>query len=248
MGFRALAVVASVALAMTAAGSVRQAQAATTAGIPITWPGGDFVATMSAADANDVDTEMETLSSTGGKDVEADPGGLFNYGSWASAWSQARPGQIANAAQGSASTSSPGRLTTFYNGALPPQYQPMKKQGAIVLGTGGDNSHSDVGSFFEGVMTDGYPTDAAVQANIVAAGYSGSTNPVSAAPASAAGQAVVHDGFSSVYTVDSANGHLQESYLPAMGDGWLTQDLSDTGGTLPGTPPVSVQQPVTGNE
>ena len=145
-----------------------------------------------------------------------------------------------------------GGLTTFYNGVLPSGYSPMAKQGAIVLGTGGDNSNSDVGSFFEGVMTTGYPSDtadAAVQANIVAAGYSGSTNPVatSAAVASAAGPAVVHSagatgagasGFSSVYTVDSANGHLQETYLPYMGDSWTTQDLSATGGTLPGTPPV----------
>jgi hypothetical protein len=63
MGFRILAVVASVALAMTAAGSVGQAQAATTAGIPLTWPGGDFVATydysyMSLATVDDfVDNE-----------------------------------------------------------------------------------------------------------------------------------------------------------------------------------------------
>ncbi|HEY2277699.1 MAG TPA: arabinofuranosidase catalytic domain-containing protein [Streptosporangiaceae bacterium] len=145
-----------------------------------------------------------------------------------------------------------GGLTSFYNGALPSGYSPMSKQGAIVLGTGGDNSNSDVGSFFEGVMTAGYPSDAAdaaVQANIVAAGYSGSTNPTSTATAgsSAAGQAVVHaagatgaaaSGFSSVYTVDSANQHLQETYLPYMGDAWTTQDLSATGGTLPGTPPV----------
>ena len=45
-------------------------------------------------------------------------------------------------------------------------------------------------------------------------------------------------GYSSVYTVDSANGHLQETYLPYMGDAWTTQDLSATGGTLAGTPPV----------
>jgi non-reducing end alpha-L-arabinofuranosidase len=50
----------------------------------------------------------------------------------------------------------------------------MHAEGAIVLGTGGDNSNGSVGSFFEGVMTAGYPSDAtdnAVQANIVAAGY-----------------------------------------------------------------------------
>jgi hypothetical protein len=69
-----------------------------------------------------------------------------------------------------------GGLTTWYSGALPTRsgYAPMHKEGAIVLGTGGDNSNSSVGSFFEGVMTSGYPTDAAdnaVQANVVAVGY-----------------------------------------------------------------------------
>jgi hypothetical protein len=50
----------------------------------------------------------------------------------------------------------------------------MKKQGAIVLGTGGDNSDHGRGYFFEGVMTTGAATAAImnqVQANIVAAGY-----------------------------------------------------------------------------
>ena len=49
----------------------------------------------------------------------------------------------------------------------------MKKQGAIILGTGGDNSDGSDGTFYEGVMTTGYAsasTEAAVQANIVAAG------------------------------------------------------------------------------
>ena len=50
----------------------------------------------------------------------------------------------------------------------------MKKQGAIILGIGGDNSDGAVGTFYEGAMTRGYSTDAAdaaVQANIIAAGY-----------------------------------------------------------------------------
>jgi non-reducing end alpha-L-arabinofuranosidase len=67
-----------------------------------------------------------------------------------------------------------GQLATMYNGPRPNGYQPMKKQGAIVLGIGGDNSWSAIGTFFEGVMTQGYSSDAAdaaVQANIVAAGY-----------------------------------------------------------------------------
>jgi non-reducing end alpha-L-arabinofuranosidase len=69
-----------------------------------------------------------------------------------------------------------GSLSTFYNGARPnvAGYNPMKKEGAIILGIGGDNSHGSAGTFYEGVMTSGYPSDAtenSVQANIVAAGY-----------------------------------------------------------------------------
>jgi len=150
-----------------------------------------------------------------------------------------------------------GGLTTFYDGALPSGYSPMDQEGAIVLGTGGDNSNSDIGSFFEGVVTQGVPSQAAenaVQANIVSAGYAGDSAPVSTAtaPASAAGQAVVHSagatgagasGFSSVYTVDSASGDLQETYLPYMGDSWTTQNLSANYGTpavMAGTEPVAI--------
>ncbi|WP_433043749.1 alpha-L-arabinofuranosidase B [Dactylosporangium sp. CS-033363] len=70
-----------------------------------------------------------------------------------------------------------GSLGTFYNGARPnvAGYNPMKKEGAIILGIGGDNSVGAAGTFYEGVMTSGYPSDAtenSVQANIVAANYS----------------------------------------------------------------------------
>jgi len=68
-----------------------------------------------------------------------------------------------------------GALSTWYSGPLPSGYS-MHQEGAIVLGTGGDNSNWATSSFFEGVMTSGYSTDAAdssVQANIVAAGYTG---------------------------------------------------------------------------
>lgn len=67
-----------------------------------------------------------------------------------------------------------GALALKYDGARPSGYSPQKKEGAIILGIGGDNSHAAEGTFFEGVMTAGVPTDAAddaVQANIVAAGY-----------------------------------------------------------------------------
>jgi hypothetical protein len=69
-----------------------------------------------------------------------------------------------------------GSLSTYYSGARPTAsgYSPMSKEGAIVLGIGGDNSDRAQGTFYEGVMTTGYPssdTEDAVQANIVAAGY-----------------------------------------------------------------------------
>jgi hypothetical protein len=71
-----------------------------------------------------------------------------------------------------------GGLTTMYNGVRPSGYNPMHKEGAILLGIGGDNSDSGDGSFFEGAMTSGYPSDAtddAVQANIAGVGYGGSS-------------------------------------------------------------------------
>ncbi|KAK5173818.1 uncharacterized protein LTR77_002499 [Saxophila tyrrhenica] len=67
-----------------------------------------------------------------------------------------------------------GSLSTFYDGARPSGYNPMHKEGAIVLGVGGDNSNAGQGTFYEGVMTAGYPNDVteqSVQANIVAARY-----------------------------------------------------------------------------
>jgi hypothetical protein len=69
-----------------------------------------------------------------------------------------------------------GGLTTSWSGSLPNGYSPMRLEGSIILGTGGDNSSSDVGEFFEGAMTSGYPkdkTESAVQASIIA-GYGNS--------------------------------------------------------------------------
>ncbi len=76
-----------------------------------------------------------------------------------------------------------GTLKTMWEGAYPAKgatgmpYDPMKKQGAIILGIGGDNSNKGTGTFFEGCITTGYSsneTDAAIQANIIAAGYGSS--------------------------------------------------------------------------
>ena len=75
-----------------------------------------------------------------------------------------------------------GSLGTYYKGVLPSGYSPMKKQGAIVLGSGGDccasNTNQSDGTFYEGAIVSGYPADTtenALQANIVAAGYGQTT-------------------------------------------------------------------------
>ena len=69
-----------------------------------------------------------------------------------------------------------GGLTSTGLIPLPPKgYSPMQQEGAIILGIGGDNSNSSIGSFFEGAMIIGTPSEAAmkdVQANIVTVGYS----------------------------------------------------------------------------
>jgi hypothetical protein len=71
-----------------------------------------------------------------------------------------------------------GGLTTLYSGALPKGYSPMKKEGAIVLGSGGDccatNTNQSEGTFYEGAIVAGFPSDAtenSVQNNIVEARY-----------------------------------------------------------------------------
>ncbi|MFI2641133.1 lectin [Streptomyces sp. NPDC018610] len=73
-----------------------------------------------------------------------------------------------------------GGLTTVWDGGLPSGYSPMKKQGAIVLGSGGDcckpggGANQSAGTFYEGAVVAGYPSDAtdnAVQSDITAAGY-----------------------------------------------------------------------------
>lgn len=53
-------------------------------------------------------------------------------------------------------------------------YQPMSKKGAIILGTGGDNSNGAIGRFYEGIIVRGVTTDAVdeqIQRNIVAVRY-----------------------------------------------------------------------------
>jgi hypothetical protein len=82
-----------------------------------------------------------------------------------------------------------GDLQVMFNGGrVNNTYDPMRKQGAILLGNGGDNSNGSQGTFYEGAMTAAgtFPTDATdqkVQANVVAAKYDEPR--LSLAPASA---------------------------------------------------------------
>lgn len=83
------------------------------------------------------------------------------------------PGSKTFAIKGGNATT--GGLTTFYDGPTPPGngYSPMRQEGGIILGSGGDQGTTD-GEFFEGVMTIGVPSsaaEAAVQANVVRVGY-----------------------------------------------------------------------------
>ncbi|HEY5212510.1 MAG TPA: arabinofuranosidase catalytic domain-containing protein, partial [Acidobacteriaceae bacterium] len=70
-----------------------------------------------------------------------------------------------------------GTLSVMFDGPrVNATYDPMRKQGAILLGNGGDNSNGSQGTFYEGAMTAAgtFPTDATdqlVQANVLAARY-----------------------------------------------------------------------------
>jgi hypothetical protein len=84
----------------------------------------------------------------------------------------------------------------------------------------------DVESWFNGVPS-GITHDNSSY-SVYRDSYNCGTAPL--APAQA-GQAVVHEGYTSVFTVNAADGHLQETYLARMGGAWATQDLTATAGT-----------------
>lgn len=73
-------------------------------------------------------------------------------------------------------------------------YDPMRKQGAIILGNGGDNSNGSQGTFYEGAMTEAgtFPsedTNQKLQANIVAAKYDETVLSLTSAETSASANA-----------------------------------------------------------
>jgi hypothetical protein len=69
-----------------------------------------------------------------------------------------------------------GAIKTAYDGNTPASLR-WAMHGGIVLGIGGDNSNSSKGTFFEGAITAGRPTDATddlILKNVQAAGYGSS--------------------------------------------------------------------------
>lgn len=70
-----------------------------------------------------------------------------------------------------------GNLTTAYDGPAP---KLLNMQGGIILGIGGDNSNHSSGTLFEGIITNGRPSDkidTLVLKNVQAAGYGSNVVP-----------------------------------------------------------------------
>ncbi|MFJ9823112.1 arabinofuranosidase catalytic domain-containing protein [Streptomyces sp. NPDC101160] len=131
-----------------------------------------------------------------------------------------------------------GSLSTFYSGPRPNAsgYNPMHKEGAIILGIGGDNSKGARGTFYEGVMTSGYPSDTtenAVQANVVAAGYAEQPGTTATGALRGAGSGKCLDVPNSSATpgvqsqIHSCSGAANQTWTRTA-DGRLTVNLSGT--------------------
>jgi hypothetical protein len=114
----------------------------------------------------------------GGQSLAANPNNTPITSTYVTAMVKGKPGGFC--IKGGDANS--GNLKTMYEGARPtaPGYNPMHKEGAIILGIGGDNSNGSAGTFYEGAITTGYASDAtdnAIQENIIAAGYGKSGSP-----------------------------------------------------------------------
>ena len=114
-----------------------------------------------------------------------------------------------------------GSLSVMFDGPrVNPTYDPMRKQGAILLGNGGDNSVGSQGTFYEGAMTAAgtFPSDATdqlVQANVVAARYD--VPRLSLAPASATASSPGLQTFSPGSSQDTTVTFTNTTAAPATG-------------------------------
>jgi hypothetical protein len=137
-----------------------------------------------------------------------------------------------------------GSLSVMFDGPrVDHTYDPMRKQGAILLGNGGDNSNGSQGTFYEGAMTAAgtFPSDATdqlVQANVVAARYDVAR--LSLAPASATKAPPGLQTFSPGSSQNTTLTFTNTTGAPAMG---VTLSLAvpskDWSSVVPGTTKAS---------
>ena len=144
-----------------------------------------------------------------------------------------------------------GGLTTLYNGSLPSGYNPMRKEGAIVLGSGGDccatNQNDSAGTFYEGAMVSGYPSDAtenSVQANIVAAGYGSTSTPTPppATPTPTPTSTPNPSGTISINSGGSATGSFTADQYYSGGTAYTSTATINTSQITSNVPPAAVLQ------
>jgi hypothetical protein len=149
-----------------------------------------------------------------------------------------------------------GDLAIMFDGKrVNNSYDPMRKQGAIILGNGGDNSNGSQGTFYEGAMTaaNTFPTQETnqkLQANIVAAKYDVAR--LSLTPASATATPPGLQTFSPGSSQDTTVTFTNTSSAPAAGvklsisapNGWtsVVSGSTETSATLadPVAPGASV--------
>src|SRR5689334_3156153 len=138
-----------------------------------------------------------------------------------------------------------GALSVMFDGPrVDVTYDPMRKQGAILLGNGGDNSVGSQGTFYEGAMTAAgtFPSDATdqlVQGNVVAARYD--VPRLSIAPASATARPTGLQTFSPGSSQDTTVSFTNTTGAPVTGvtlslsvpRGWTS--VATSGGGASGT-------------
>ena len=123
-------------------------------------------------------------------------------------------------------------VTTFYSGVRPgtpdsDAYYPMHKKGGMLLGNGGDNGNGSAGTFYEGVMTVGYPSNetiAAVQKDIAAAKYQAYPLELSRITSMRPGESRQVGVFVTNTTEKPMKGLALEAALP---DGWTFRTEGD---------------------
>jgi non-reducing end alpha-L-arabinofuranosidase len=151
------------------------------------------------------------------------------------------------AQSGSLSTNGPVSLSSlspeFGGNGQPDQYAPMHQEGAVLLGIGGDNSIRAAGEFYEGVVTQGAPSQtvwAQILSNAQGSGYQSTPTPVVDGQIytftnEASGMLLGNDGSVSsgapVVEEESTDSAVNVEWTAhAQGNGWFTLTNVQTSG------------------